>query len=234
MKKPAPFGLIILIFTCCVFVGCSPSYHTSLKRFGSLKLEENEVFQLKGNAVSFDSLVLKPGSVLTLDKTRKKAILRVNHFIFNNATIDGAGTNGDRGIGGTQGSGSSMNGFAGAPGVNLELYISSITATGGLTVDLRGGDGGTSAAETIPKAYMDQPKVRFGSETIPLAGSGGAGGSILLFYPETSRELVESRLVVLTDGGFATGATAHEKNPNSLVRGTRAADGTVQRVMLKN
>ncbi len=152
-------------------------------RLSRLVLKPKEAYELKGDILVVDSLILQDSSKIILNKLKPDNFIHAKVAIFyRGSLIDGKGVHGIQGSKGRPGispqspctdggKGTPGNdGTKGGVGTNLSFYFTEIILKGVLTIDVSGGDAGDGG--TGGSGGGGGPGAR------PcVAGSGGVGGN---------------------------------------------------------
>ncbi|HKU52805.1 MAG TPA: hypothetical protein VJQ25_10090 [Nitrospira sp.] len=231
-------------------------------RIDKLVVPANETYTLTGSdIIVVDTLIMYDSSTIQLNTAKRDNFIHAKHLIARSgARIMGVGQKGERGKDGTKGltmdgpciDGTPGHGGTGGShgdnGTNLFLYLSQLTITGSLTIDLRGSDGGDGGDGGQGGGGSLGTRVCIGGTGGPggnggTGGNGGNGGALTISCKEcidAMRAMLGHQFLVKNYAGFggvggsggsgglaglgAQGMTS--KDGKIGPRGKRGADGT--------
>lgn len=197
-------------------------------RVSKLIIKSKEVYNLgQSDILVADTLIMMDSSKLVLNKLKPENFIRVKVARFGNyCTIDGKGVNGKSGRNGTSGitptgpciDGSpgkdGTKGLDGTRGLNLFMYLERVTIKGRLIIDVSGGDGGKggnggSGGGGSPGTTHCVGGNGANGGNAGQGGNGGNGGvlTITVSKPQTYKDLIIAKKIVVKNGGGAAGAS---------------------------
>lgn len=166
-----------------------------------------------------DTLIMEDSSSIVLNRLKTENYLHSKVTIIGkHCFIEGGGINGKIGRPGRPGdspvgpckSGTDgtpgVRGLDGTSGVNLFLYLESVTIKGLLTIDLHGGDGGEGGkggeggSGTSGTVHCKGGNGGLGGNA-GNGANGGKGGSLTVNCPSGNKELISSHLKIYNRGG---------------------------------
>lgn len=248
---------IVLMVMMVSWMQCSPPQHLP-KVATRLKLDEHEVFQLKGNEFFLDSLILANGSKLLLDTRYNTTTLRVNFLsIGNNCSIFGVGKQGadgqdmipennlqgrtNMGVGGTligKGIDPRTNTMPepGVPGKRGQTGSSGVNLNFYCRDIDAGGtltvdlSGGNGGLGGLYTLSQQTTVIKSGRAQ---AGAGGDGGDFIISFPEKFEKTIANLITVHNPGGFS-GERSDSKNKDAAPKRIQASGGKVKFIALKD
>lgn len=154
-------------------------------RSSKLVIGSKEVYELKGDILVVDTLIMMDSSKIILNRLKPENFIHAKVFIFyRGSIIEGKGvhgiagrtgragvspsspcTNGGDGLAGTDGT-------QGGKGLNISFYISEVRAKGTITIDVSGGDAGDGGKGGSGGGGGPGTRICGGGN----GGSGGGGG----------------------------------------------------------
>jgi hypothetical protein len=195
-------------------------------RVSKLVIKAKQVYTLQNSDILVaDTLIMMDSSRLILNKLKPENFLRVKVARFGkDCVIDAKGVNGQQGRNGVNGvtpTGPCLNGspgkggtkgLDGTRGINLSIYFDKVTIRGQLTIDVsggnggRGGSGGNGGGGSPGTMHCNGGNGANGGMAGP-GGNGGPGGSLQVFIPkpQTFKDLILSKKIVVLVGGGAAG-----------------------------
>jgi hypothetical protein len=210
--------LVFLILVCCT------SNLLAQVRVGKLVIKPKETYDLgQSDILVADTLIMMDSSRLLLNKLKSDNFIRAKVVVFgNHCIIDGKGINGQPGRNGRPGttpagpcSPGSLGrnggkGLDGTPGINLFLYLESVTMKGKLIIDLtggnggKGGDGGNGGGGSPGTVHCTGGDGANGGNAGP-GGNGADGGTLTLSSTKNPKiqEWVGTKIIVHIGGGNA-------------------------------
>jgi hypothetical protein len=203
---------------------CSTGSLLAQVRVGRLVIRPNETYDLgQSDILVADTLIMMDSSRLLLNKLKRDNFIRAKVVVFgNHCIIDGRGVNGQPGRNGRPGTtpagpclaGSlgrnGGKGLDGTPGINLFLYLESVTIKGKLIIDLsggnggKGGDGGNGGGGSPGTVHCTGGDGANGGNAGP-GGNGADGGTLTLSSTKNPKiqEWVGNKILVRNGGGNA-------------------------------
>lgn len=199
---------------------------------------KGETFRITGSdIVVADTLIMMDSARIVLNKLRPENYIRARvAIVASHCMIDGRGTRGVSGRNGRPGmtpdgpcqdgtnGGRGSAGLEGTCGINLFLYIDSMTVVGTLTIDLSGGNGGDGGRGGPGGGGSPGTRHCSGGNggnggAGGAGGSGGPGGTLTLGGDNVDglRAMLRSEIIVLNKGGsFGYGGFAGQGGPAGL------------------
>ena len=190
-------------------------------RLAKLVLKPKEVYELKGDILVVDTLILQDSSKIILNKLKADNFIHAKVAIFyRGSLIDGKGVHGIVGRNGRPGTSPQSpctsggqgtpgnDGTRGGAGTNLSLYFSEIIVNGVFTIDVSGGDAGDGGIGGPgggggPGARPCKAGNGGNGGTGGQGGNGGIGGNITFVSPRSMdiRSMLGGNIVVRNYGG---------------------------------
>ena len=186
-----------------------------------LILKHKESFELKGDILVVDTLIMMDSSTIVLNRLKSDNFIHAKVAIFHRGSlIEGKGVHGISGRVGKPGVSSQSpctNGGPGTPGtdgthggagMNLFFYVTDLICKGPVTIDVSGGDagdggvgggGGGGGRGVLPCVGGSGGRGGTGG----LGGNGGKAGNITFVSPRTLeiRSVLGGNIIVRNYGG---------------------------------
>jgi hypothetical protein len=220
-------------------------------RIDKLVIPPKQTYTITGSdIIVVDTLIMNDSSTIQLNPTKRDNYIHAKSLVARKgARIMGVGQRGESGKDGRKGytiDGPCIDGTAGQPGtggshgdsgINLFLYMTQLTVTGSLTIDLRGGDGGDGGDGGQGGGGSLGTRVCVGGTggsggNGGTGGNGGNGGALTISCKEcidTLRAMLGHQVLVKNYAGF--GGLGGEAGAGGLAglgaQGMTAKDGKV-------